>query len=148
MALVSKPQTRTLNPMENRRQTYRQLFEPKEALRAELHRSEEDPVLACEVLDLSLGGMRVRLRKLVGPLSVGDTLVTRLIGRGTPAPVNLNLSVQSKVVFLTQDGKEWHCGLRFLTSADVRVNDLVEQTLSRFLLAEQRRRKEAANRRS
>jgi c-di-GMP-binding flagellar brake protein YcgR len=134
--------------MENRRQTYRHPFEPKEVLRAELRRSEDDPVLACEVLDLSLGGARVRLRKQVGPLNVGDAFVIRLLGRGAPAPVQLNLSIPSQIVFVAQYDKEWHCGLRFLPSADVRVNDHVEQTLSRFLLAEQRRRKEAANRRS
>ncbi len=135
---------RASDPMENRRQTYRHLFDPQEVLRAELYRPGR-PTLACEVIDLSLGGMRARLQKLVDPLGVGDSLVTRLLGRDAPAPVTLNLSVPSRVVFLTQYGKEWHCGLRFLPSADVRINSQVEQALSRFLLAEQRRRKNAAN---
>jgi hypothetical protein len=129
------------NLMENRRQTYRHLFEPKEVLRAELYRSEETPVFACEVFDLSLGGVRIRLRKLVGSLNVGDSFVIRLLGRGAPVPIHLNLSIPCRVVFLMQQDREWHCGLRFLPSADARVNDQIEQTLSRFLLAEQRRRK-------
>lgn len=132
--------------MENRRQTYRQSFQPHEILRAELYRPGQRTVLTCEVLDLSLGGMHVRLRELVGSLNIEEVLVTRLLGRDAPAPIDLSLSLPSQVVSLRQRGEEWHCGLRFLPLADPRANDDIERALSRFLLSEQRRRKEEANR--
>ncbi|HTU23710.1 MAG TPA: PilZ domain-containing protein [Gemmataceae bacterium] len=132
--------------MENRRQTYRHSFEPDQVLRAELYRPGQRAVLACDVLDLSLGGMRARLRQLVGSLNIGDFLVARLLGRDASAPVDLSLSMPSQVVTLVQRDEEWHCGLRFLPIADPRANDEIERTLSRFLLSEQRRRKDEANR--
>jgi c-di-GMP-binding flagellar brake protein YcgR len=129
--------------MENRRQTYRQSFPSQEVLRAELYRPGQRSVLPCEVLDLSLGGMHVRLRERIDSLSIDDFLVTRLLGRDAPAPINLSLSLPSQVVSLKQSGEEWHCGLRFLPIADPRANDNIERSLSRFLLCEQRRRNEA-----
>jgi c-di-GMP-binding flagellar brake protein YcgR len=126
--------------MENRRQTYRHSFEPREILRAELYRPGQHAVLACEVLDLSLGGMRARLRQPVGSLGTGDSIVTRLYGRESSS-VDLSLSLPSEVAFLIQHGEVWHCGLHFLPLADTRVRDDIERTLSRFLFDEQRRRK-------
>jgi hypothetical protein len=131
--------------MENRRKTYRQSFPPQEVLRAELYRPGQRDVLLGEVLDLSLGGAHVRLRELVGALDIEDSLVTRLLGRNEPAPVNLSLSLPSQVVSVERRGEQWYCGLRFLPVADPRANDAIERSLSRFLLAEQRRRN-AANR--
>lgn len=132
--------------MENRRQTYRQSFQSHEILRAELYRPGQRTVLSCEVLDLSLGGTHVRLGELVGSLNIDEVLVTRLLGRDAPVPVDLSLSLPSQVVSLRQRGEEWHCGLRFLPLADPRANDDIERALSRFLLSEQRRRREEANR--
>lgn len=129
--------------MENRRQTYRQSFQPQEVLRAELYRPGQRGVLPCEVLDLSIGGTHVRLRERMDPFSIDDFLVTRLLGRDVPAPIDLSLSLPSQVVSLKQCGEEWHCGLRFLPIADPRANDNIERALSRFLLFEQRRRNEA-----
>jgi c-di-GMP-binding flagellar brake protein YcgR len=131
--------TRT-STLENRRQTYRHSFEPREFLRAELYRPGMLPALACEVLDLSLGGMRARLRQSIGSLDIGNSVVTHLLDRETLAPVKLGLSIPSQVVFLDQRDGNWHCGLRFLPIADSRVHDDRERTLSRFLLDEQRRR--------
>ncbi len=127
--------------MENRRQTYRHAFEPRETLRAELHRPGQRSLLAGDVLDLSLGGLRIRLRQAISSLGIGDSLVTRLLGREEAMPAELNLSLPSQVVSLLQHGDEWHCGLRFLSVADSRVNDDIQRTLSRFLLDEQRRRR-------
>ena len=139
---LSDPQ-QTLISMENRRQTYRQSFQPQEVLRAELYRPGQRTALRCEVLDLSLGGTHVRLRELVDSLNVDDFLVTRLLGRDAPAPVELSLSLPSQVVSLRPRGEQGHYGLRFLPLADLRANDSLERSLSRFLLSEQRRRNEA-----
>ena len=127
--------------MENRRQTYRHAFESREILRADLHRPGQRAVLSGDVLDLSLGGLRIRLRQVVGTLGIGDSLVTRLLGRDAPTPAKLNLTLPSQVVSLLRSGDEWHCGLRFLPIADSRAHEDIERTLSRFLLDEQRRRR-------
>lgn len=128
--------------MENRRQFYRHAFEPRDTLRAELHRPGQRAVLTGEVLDLSLGGLRIRLRGAANSLGIGDSLFTRLLGRDDgPVPVDLSLSLPSQVVSLLQRGDEWHCGFRFLPIADSRANEDIERTLSRFLLDEQRRRR-------
>lgn len=129
--------------MENRRQNYRHSFDSEQVLRADLYRPGQRAVLACDVLDLSLGGMRARLREFAGSLCVGDFLITRLIGRNDPALVDLSLSIPSQVVSEEQRGEERHYGLSFLPIADPRANDHIERTLSRFLLAEQRRRTES-----
>lgn len=129
--------------MENRRQTYRQSFQPQEILRAELYRPGQRTALPCEVLDLSLGGTHVRLRELVDAFNIDDFLVTRLLGRDAPTPVDLGLSLPSQVVSLVPRGEQWHYGLRFLRLADPRAHDAIERSLSRFLLSEQRRRNEA-----
>jgi c-di-GMP-binding flagellar brake protein YcgR len=127
--------------MENRRQTYRHSFDPQEAVQAELSVSGQRAALACELLNLSLGGVRVRLRQQPESLRVGDTVVFRLLGRNDPAPVELTSALRSHVVYLRQHGDEWHCGLRFLPSADPRANEQIERALSNFLLAEQRRKR-------
>ena len=132
--------------MENRRQTYRHSFEPAKRPRAELYRpGGRHTVLACEVLDVSLGGMRARLLQLLGSLDIGDSLVTRLLGRAAPSPVDLNLSIPSQVVYRELHKEEWHFGLRFLPIADTRAHEFIERKLSHFLLSEQRasRRREA-----
>ena len=130
--------------MENRRQTYRHSFDPHEALRAELSLPGQRAALACVLLDLSLGGGRVQLREPPGTLRIGDSVVFRLLGRSDPEPVELTLALRSQVVYLWQHGEEWHCGIRFLPSADTRANDQIERTLSNFLLAEQRRKRRKA----
>ena len=132
--------------MENRRQNYRISFEPEQLLRAELYRPGQRAVLACDVLDLSLGGMRARLRELTGVLCVGDFLITRLLGRDDPAPIDLSLSIPSQVVSFEERGEERYFGLSFLPIADPHANDHIERTLSRFLLAEQRRKRQIQNR--
>lgn len=127
--------------MENRRQNYRHSFEPEQVLRGELYRPGQRLVLPCDVLDLSLGGMRARLREFVGSLNNGDFFITRLLGRNDPVPIALSLSIPSQVVSLEQSDEESHLGVCFLPLADPRANDHIERMLSRFLLAEQRRRR-------
>ncbi len=127
--------------MENRRQAYRHAFEPQETLRAELHRPGQRAVLSGDVLDLSLGGLRIRLQQTSSSLGIGDSVVTRLLGRDSSAPVELGLILPSQVVSLLEGGNGCYCGLRFLPIADLRVNEDIERQLSRFLLDEQRRRR-------
>jgi c-di-GMP-binding flagellar brake protein YcgR len=125
--------------MENRRQSYRLPFNPNEALRVELRLPGEDAPLDCELIDLSLGGMRVRLRHSSHALTTGARLVTRLLGREGPEPVELSLALPSCVTHLERAGAGTSCGVAFLPIADVSVNDRVERILGRFLMAEQRR---------
>lgn len=131
--------------MENRRQTYRHSFEPDESLQAKLIRPGHRVGIACEVLDLSLGGMRTRLSEQTGSLANDDTLITHLLGRETELPVRLNLFIPSQVISLTKLDNVWHCGIHFLPMADSRANETLERALSRFLLAEQRRKKERSD---
>lgn len=130
--------------MENRRQTYRLPFTPQEVLRAELSRPGQRNALPCELLDLSVGGVRVLLHEPPGSLRIGDSVVFHLLGRSGPIPVELALVLRAQIVYLRQHGEEWHCGIRFLPSADPRANEQIERTLSSFLLAEQRRKRSKA----
>jgi c-di-GMP-binding flagellar brake protein YcgR len=128
--------------MENRRQTYRHPFQPQEALRAELNLPASPVGLACKLLDLSLGGMRVRLGETPASLRVGTPVTVRLLGRDDPpTSAELSLTLRSQVVYLARHGEEWHCGVHFLPIANPSANENIERILSRFLLGEQRRKR-------
>ena len=125
--------------MENRRQTYRHPFAAEETLRVELRPPGRQAAVPCDLLDLSLGGMRVRLHDAAVSLKVGDPIVAHLLGREGTAPVELGLTLPSRVVSLEQREEGVLCGLQFLPTANPGINDSVERTLGRFLMAEQRR---------
>ncbi len=125
--------------MENRRQTYRHSFVPAEALRVELYRPGTQDKIDCDLLDLSLGGMRVRLRNAVQRLRAGDSVITHLLGREAPSPVELSLSLPSCVAHVDRHRDGIIYGVQFLPSANPGANEKVEKTLARFLIAEQRR---------
>ena len=125
--------------MENRRQSYRHAFVPEEALRVELHKPGQPVPFICELLDLSVGGMRVRLNATAHSLRTGDSVITRLFGRDTPEPVELSLALPSRIVHLQPQGEHFDCGIQFLPTANPSTNESVERTLGRFLMAEQRR---------
>ncbi len=131
--------------MENRRQTYRHPFDPEEAVRVAIHKSGEHAPLDCELLDLSLGGMRVRLCDAARSLRVGDSIVSRLLGRDSPEPVELNLTLPSQIVRLVRQEDHVDCGIRFLPTASAGTNDNIERILARFLMAEQRRLRRHTN---
>ncbi|HTU19768.1 MAG TPA: PilZ domain-containing protein [Gemmataceae bacterium] len=128
--------------MENRRQTFRHAFDPEEALRVELHLPGKPGVHACELLDLSLGGMRIRLPQKLPELQVGDSVTARLIGREAPNPVVLGLALPARIVYLRQHDDACLCGLQFLPTASPSTNERIERTLASFLLAEQRRKRQ------
>lgn len=127
--------------MENRRQSYRHAFEPQDVLRAEITRPGQRGAVHCDLRDLSLGGVRLRLGDPGNPLKVGDSLVLRLFGREGEAPLAPPLTLRSQVVYAKREGEEWDCGIRFLPSADPRANERTERTLSNLLLTEQRRKR-------
>jgi hypothetical protein len=131
--------------MENRRQTYRHPFDPEEALRVAVHKPGGLLSLDCELLDLSLGGMRVRLRDATRSLRVGDSVVSRLLGRDSPEPVELSLALPSQIVYLERRDARVDCGIHFLPLADPGTNDNIERILGRFLMAEQRRLRRSQN---
>lgn len=131
--------------MENRRQTFRHIFDPEEVLRVELHLPGKRGMLACELLDLSLGGMRIRMPQPPAELQVGDSVTTRLIGRQSPNPVDLSLALPARIVYLRQHGDAFHCGLKFLPTASPATNENIERRLASFLLSEQRRKRQPKN---
>ena len=128
--------------MENRRQTYRHNFDPEEILSVELHLPGKQGVHVCELLDLSLGGMRIRIPQPPAELREGESITARLLGREAPNPVVLSLALPAQIVHLRQEGDAFHCGLRFLPTASPSTNDRIERTLASFLLAEQRRKRQ------
>jgi len=128
--------------MENRRQTYRHFFDPEDILRVELHLPGKQGAHACELLDLSLGGMRVQLTPPPAGLQVGDSVTARLLGREAPNPVVLSLALPARIVYLRQQEDVLQCGLQLLPTASPSTNERTERTLASFLLAEQRRRRQ------
>jgi c-di-GMP-binding flagellar brake protein YcgR len=125
--------------MENRRQSFRVAFPPEEAVRAELHKPEQRVVVPCQVLNLSLYGMQVRLDDASDAARVGNSLVVHLLGREGPLPVKLDLSRPARLIRLDRLEGVVHCAIQFLRTANVSTNETIERTLGRFLMAEQRR---------
>ena len=89
-------------------------------------------MLACELLDLSLGGMRIRMPQPPADLRVGDSVTTRLLGRESPNPVVLSLALPARIVYLRPHGDAFHCGLKFLPTASPATNDNIERRLASF----------------
>jgi c-di-GMP-binding flagellar brake protein YcgR len=129
--------------MENRRQTYRLPLSPHETLDVRLHLPGQQGMFACELLDLSLGGMCVCVPVPTGTLHVGDTLTARLLGRDAPEPVELSLELPASVVYLKRYSNGQLCGIHFLPFVNPSMREQIERTLSRFILAEQRRKRRA-----
>ncbi len=127
--------------MENQRQNYRHRFEPEETLRVELQLPGKRIVVSGELLDLSLGGMKLSLLNPPAELQSGKSVTARLVGRDAAHPVALDLVLPSRVVYLRPHEATIHCGLRFLPTASANANEAIERALSRFLLSEQRRKR-------
>lgn len=129
--------------MENRRQTFRLTFVPQEAPRVEIYPREKQAGFEGELLDLSVAGMRVRLRGLV-PLRTGDTITARLLAWKGPAPAELSLTLPARIVHREPVGEDTLLGLHFQPTADPATNENIERTLFGFILAEQRRQRRRA----
>jgi c-di-GMP-binding flagellar brake protein YcgR len=120
--------------MENRRQNYRHLFVPPQ-LCVELQAPAQGAICLGALLDLSIGGMKIRLDDLTQPLALHG----RCLARSVLAAGHLRLALSAAIVHLQigEDGR--YLGLRFLPSVDPRVNEQREQVIWRFLMEEQRR---------
>jgi c-di-GMP-binding flagellar brake protein YcgR len=127
--------------MENQRKTFRHRFEQEETLRVELQFPGKKVVVRGDVLDLSLGGMRLRVDEPPAELQAGKSVTARLIGREAVHPVSLDLVVPARIVYLRLLEDTTLCGLHFLPTASANANEAIERSLSRFLLSEQRRKR-------
>jgi c-di-GMP-binding flagellar brake protein YcgR len=123
--------------MENRRQSYRHPFPESEPVGVEITASEGQPPLRGELLDLSVGGMKIRL-DAGHEVSVGGHLTVRAVRRQSP-PLRLLLGLAGQVKHVEQEGRHVCLGLQFLPQAMAPADDTREGKLSRFLAEEQRR---------
>jgi len=120
--------------MENRRQTYRHSVTSPARVTVELLMPNQQAPQRCELIDLSVDGMRIRLDANAGPsskLAVGDQLTARL--------VELGLSLIARVRYVQRQDQHIECGIHFLPAAATAANERRETTLGRFLAEEQRR---------
>ena len=123
--------------MHNRRQTYRHSFPPDEELRVELTTLDQRTTVSGELTDLSVEGMRVRVKANAAP-RVGDQFTARLLDRASP-PADLGLSFLVQVRHLDRHGADVYCGIHFLPAVQPSLNEQRENALGRFLAEEQRR---------
>jgi hypothetical protein len=123
--------------MNNRRHTYRHPFVAAEQVKVELVAPAKGRALRCELIDLSIEGMKVRLDANASP-GVDEQLTARLLGRPTP-PVHLGLLLLGQVKYVLPEGRHVCCGIQFLPAASLPLNEQRESALGRFLVEEQRR---------
>jgi len=116
--------------MENRRQDYRHAFPPGERFAVQLEAPGGRWSATGEVVDLSLGGMAVRLDAPAAAFGVDDRILARL---RVPSPLALNAAV----AHAGEGGRR--LGLRFLSSASGAADGTRERVLWAFLLDAQRR---------
>jgi hypothetical protein len=120
--------------MENRRQHYRHDFAPTRQFVVRLQTSEGAPVGQGELINLSIGGACVyapALRK-----QAAEKWIVTLSLDATAAP----LTIPVERVYARDDRA--CCGLRFLDAADLPEQEERDRILWKFLLAEQRRRRQ------
>jgi c-di-GMP-binding flagellar brake protein YcgR len=121
--------------MENRRQSYRHPFRESEPVVVEIA-APEGETLWGELLDLSVGGAKIRLDAC--PVSVGGQLTIGLFRRQTP-PLRLELGLAGVVKHVEKEGRHVFVCLQFVPQKATPAGDPRERTLSRFLAEEQRR---------
>ena len=120
---------------ENRRRDYRHPFLPTDTRPVDLELLAHPATTMGEILDLSLGGMRVRLDKKVDPPKPNDRLRVRSAIPGMDSSLGL-----ASVVVHSQTTPDGHfCGIHFLSSTNPTADDGREKALWRFLMDEQRR---------
>lgn len=121
--------------MENRRKNYRHTFEPLERLCVELQAPAPRTNYTGDLVDLSVGGMRIWLGGAAPP----PLLNGRYLAYAQPPGSTLRLGLNAGVVHVQRRANGCYCGLRFLPSADPSLDERREQSIWRFLLGEQRR---------
>ncbi len=120
--------------MENRRANYRHSFAMQAGVEVELECVLHSLTIFGRLVDLSVGGMKVRLwAPCVRDLANDDWILCASIPDLPGTPVLL-----SSVVYSWRDGAVGYCGMRFLPLADAKANEARDQLLWRFLLDEQR----------
>jgi c-di-GMP-binding flagellar brake protein YcgR len=119
---------------ENRRKDYRHVFPPARRLPIRFSVGDGGVRLQGDLVDLSTGGMRVRL-PADGATSAKNEPVTAAAELPLPSGA---LTLPSQMVYGIPFGDEMLCGFRFLPSATEEADQERERTLWRFLTQEQR----------
>jgi c-di-GMP-binding flagellar brake protein YcgR len=120
--------------MENRRQHYRHQFAPTHAFGVRLQSRDGSPTLDGELIDLSIGGMRVYASALTKEMA--DEWIVTLPLDTAAAP----LSISAQRVH-RREGAAACCGFRFLDAADMQTSEERAKVIWQFLLKEQRQRR-------
>ena|SRR5208282_3916440 len=124
--------------MENRRQYYRHLFTPGRRLRVQLGLPGSGARYNGEVIDLSIGGMRVRLKDAIQPVPGDDQLLAE-ISRKSGAEVEFQLGLTADIVHSEAHADTRDYGIRFLPVQNAAASETRERAIWRFLIQEQRR---------
>ncbi len=122
--------------MENRRSDYRVVFTLQDALPVKLESMPLRQALQGQVVDLSVGGMRVRFSGHRMQLSPTELWIAQPTLPGLPG----SLAMRSAIVYsrARQSGSEY--GVHFLPLADRDLTEARAKLIWRFLLEEQRKR--------
>lgn len=118
-----------LRNMDNRRENYRHSFSGSEALPAECEMGGK--TMRGAILDLSIGGMKLRIEQSVGLILPGQTLRVRF-----KLPTDTPVAVEGVVVHGPHADNPT-MGIRFLSLADKSENDERNKVIWAFLLSEQ-----------
>jgi len=122
--------------MQNRRNDFRVVFTLQDALPVKLESMPLRQALQGQVVDLSIGGMRVRLSGRRVELAPTELWIAQPTLPGLPG----RLAMRSAIVYsrAQQSGSEY--GVHFLPLADRELAEARDKLIWRFLLEEQRRR--------
>jgi c-di-GMP-binding flagellar brake protein YcgR len=121
--------------MESKRKDYRHNFPADERIPVDLELSGARTVLHGEIVNLSVGGMRVHFVDSVADLNPQG----RLVARASIRESKIDLALASTVIYAEQSDDASYCGLRFLPSASRTIDESTERIVWSFLLDEQRR---------
>jgi len=118
--------------MQNRRQHYRHAISPSHQLSVKLQGATASDVVTGELVNLSLGGMCV---KLTEPGKRSDRhWIAELALTHESAPMR----IPAQAVY-TKEGEPNCLGFRFLAVSNSLIQEKNEEIIWKFLLAEQRR---------
>jgi hypothetical protein len=119
---------------DNRRNDYRHAFRPFDRISVELQTQGAIRPVVGEVLDLSLGGMKVRIKECNLPLFSRDALTAHSIIPG----INAATGLKATVVYCRSTGEGQYVGLQFVGSSEAAVNEDREKAMWLYLLDQQR----------
>jgi c-di-GMP-binding flagellar brake protein YcgR len=119
---------------DNRRNDYRLSFRHFDHVSVELQTPSVNHVLAGEILDLSLGGMKVRIKERNLPLHSREPLTARSRIPG----INQTTGLKATVVYSQSTNEGQTLGLQFLGLDDPSKNEDREKAMWLYLLDQQR----------